>query len=160
MKLNRKLATAAVALAATVAGIGATATAASAMAGYEDTFKQSRCSTSGYCMSLDVGVNYNGARSVDVKAVVKDAGGDAYCTAVKARLFDSDGNQLGNIITVGSVCNGQTLALPLKPISTQAGDIASITVYALLGSTTTTASLWDTCWRGADSHNGYLDSCR
>lgn len=133
MKLNRKLATAAIALTATLAGIGATATAASAAGVRQEFYSQ------GNGVILDGssgrGVTFTSLRSVYVDMKLKDATGDAYCTTAKATLYDSNNNQLGNTITIGSVCSGQNLPLPGKTISTQAGNIDHVKIVGTKGAT-------------------------
>lgn len=81
--------------------------------------------------------DYLTARSLDLVAYIKDRPGDAYCTIVEAELWANDSRgyrKLGNTITLGSVCNGNGVTLPVKRLSTQAGDIFELRVQARRGS--------------------------
>lgn len=160
MKLTRTFASAAVALAATAGVIGLSATGASAASGYEDTFSKSRCTSSGACTALGAGVDYDGARSVRLKAVVKDAPGDSSCTVVKARIYSRTGAQIGKTVTVGSACDGRTVTLAAKRISTSTSEIARVKVYSQVGTSSTTTVISDNCYRSSDSYKGTPDSCR
>jgi len=161
--MNRKpfrkiIAAAALAVAVTTGASVLTATGASALSGYHD---GQRVSSDGTV--LDVGVNYVGTRSVDVKAVVTDKAGDAYCTQVIVSLWNSNSNQLGNTITLGSVCRGETYAFPLKTINTSAGDIDMVLIGTNKGAGGDALGT-SKCYRNSDGfYNGttwYWDHCR
>jgi len=73
-------------------------------------------------------LDYVGTTRVDVRMYLSDRPGDAYCSAGYARLYNANWQQLGNTITIGSVCAGRTAWTPDKVITTGAGEIAFVQV--------------------------------
>lgn len=104
-------------------------------------------------------VDFLGTRSADVWVVVKDAPGDQYCTIAEAELYANDSagyRKLGNTINLGAVCNGNTATLPIKRISTTAGDIFEVRVQTRRGTGGPWATIMGLCRRAQD---GPYDNC-
>ncbi|WP_167761986.1 hypothetical protein [Blastococcus sp. CT_GayMR19] len=74
-------------------------------------------------------VDYVGTTRVDVRMYLSDRPGDAYCAAGYAKLLNAQFQQLGNTITIGTVCSGRTAWTPDKVITTGAGQIEYVEVF-------------------------------
>lgn len=152
--LSRKIAAIALVLAASAGTFAVTTTSASATPNVGDVFGFSGRGTysTGY-------LTYTGTQVVVVDANVTDATGDAYCTTFKAAVYANNGAQLGNDITVGSVCSGRQAWLPSKRISVTvaAGKINHVLLWTTKGANgLSNGGLW--CYRTTDNPNG-LATC-
>lgn len=151
MNLTRKLATAALTLAATAGGLGLFASAADAGTTYDDTYTASFLN--GY---HSASVNYRSEGfNPDMYIQVWDNANDNYCSAVEYRYIYN--GQVSPRYRTGTACGGAYRGFSIPsgnwgPLATVRVEFRAVTGN-YVGQTIS-------CWNGTDTHNGVQDFCR
>ena len=150
MNLTRKLATATFALAGTVAGLGATATAAGAVT-YDDAYTAPFLG--GY-HSASVDYRSEGY-DPNIYIQVWDNGNDNFCSAVEYR-YVAEYNQTSPWERTSATCGGNYHGFSIPGGSWGPLNNVRVEFRAVTGNY---VGQTISCWAGSDRHNGTQDFC-